>query len=93
MESWIFRLLYAAGACLIVGLCAAAQNDLAPSRGLLLVANKGEHTLGIIDPVEGRQIATVEEGGVSRRSARLCSHLWQFRRGHARHRRPHRGGD
>jgi DNA-binding beta-propeller fold protein YncE len=65
MESWIFRLLYAAGACLIVGLCAAAQNDLAPSRGLLLVANKGEHTLGIIDPVEGRQIATVEEGGIT----------------------------
>jgi YVTN family beta-propeller protein len=30
-----------------------------------LVTNKGDHTLGIIDPVEGRQIATVEEGGVT----------------------------
>ena len=65
MESWIFRLLFAAGAFLIVGLCAAAQNDPAPSRGLLLVANKGEHTLGIIDPVEGKQIAKVDEGGIT----------------------------
>lgn len=36
-----------------------------PSRGVLLVANKGEHTLGIIDPEAGRQIATVPEGGVT----------------------------
>ena len=33
--------------------------------GLLLVANKGDHTLGIIDPVAGRQIATVAEDGVT----------------------------
>lgn len=33
--------------------------------GLLLVANKGEHTLGIIDPVAGKQIAVVEESGVT----------------------------
>ena len=65
MESWIFRLLLAAGAFLIVALCAAAPSDPAPSRGLLLVANKGDHTLGIIDPVEGRQIATVDEGGIT----------------------------
>src|SRR5215813_9650381 len=32
---------------------------------LLLVANKSEHTLGIIDPDAGRQVATVEEGGVT----------------------------
>ena len=37
----------------------------APSHGLLLVANKGDHTLGIIDPVEGKQIATVDEGGIT----------------------------
>ncbi len=66
MESSLFRLLLVAGGFLIVGLCAAtAQNDPAPSRGLLLVANKGEHTLGIIDPVEGMQIAKVDEGGVT----------------------------
>src|ERR1017187_6942815 len=33
--------------------------------GLLLVANKGNQTLGIIDPVAGRQIATVAEDGVT----------------------------
>ncbi len=31
--------------------------------GLLLVANKGAQTLGIIDPVAGQQIAIVAEGG------------------------------
>jgi YVTN family beta-propeller protein len=36
-----------------------------PSQGLLLVANKGEQTLGIIDPVAGRQLATVPEDGVT----------------------------
>ena len=65
MESWTFRLLFAAGAFLIVALCAAAPSDPAPSRGLLLVANKGDHTLGIIDPVEGKEIATVDEGGIT----------------------------
>src|SRR5579872_2567204 len=33
------------------------------SNGLLLVDNKGEKTLGIIDPESGRQIAVVEEDG------------------------------
>lgn len=40
-----------------------------PARGLLLVANKGEHTLGIIDPDAGRQLATVEQSGVGSVSA------------------------
>lgn len=35
----------------------------AESHGLLLVANKGEKTLGIIDPVAGQQIAVAEEEG------------------------------
>jgi DNA-binding beta-propeller fold protein YncE len=33
------------------------------SRGVLLVTNKGDQTLGIIDPEAGRQIATVKESG------------------------------
>lgn len=33
--------------------------------GLLLVANKGDQTLGLIDPVAGRMIATVPEEGVT----------------------------
>src|SRR5712691_8208723 len=33
--------------------------------GVLLVANKGDHTLGIVDPAAGRQVAVVEESGVT----------------------------
>jgi len=33
--------------------------------GKLLVANKGDHTLGIIDPVANRQTAVVPENGVT----------------------------
>jgi YVTN family beta-propeller protein len=33
--------------------------------GWLLVANKGEHTLGIIDPVKHQQIASIPEDGVT----------------------------
>jgi DNA-binding beta-propeller fold protein YncE len=32
---------------------------------LLLAANKGDHTLSLIDPIAGRQIATVDVGGVT----------------------------
>ena len=32
---------------------------------MLLVANKAEHTLGIVDPVAGRQIVTVPEDGTT----------------------------
>lgn len=35
------------------------------SKGVLIVANKGEQTMGIIDPETGRQLATVAEGGVT----------------------------
>jgi len=42
-----------------------AEPSRAGSAGLLLVANKGDHTLGIIDPVAGRQIAAVPEDGVT----------------------------
>jgi DNA-binding beta-propeller fold protein YncE len=58
-------LLLAAGVFLIVGVCAGAPNGPTPTRGLLLVANKGDHTLGIIDPVEGKQIAIVQESGIT----------------------------
>src|ERR1700733_13756794 len=33
--------------------------------GLLLVANKGDQTMGIIDPAAGQQLATVAEDGVT----------------------------
>jgi len=41
---------------------AAAANEGGP---VLLVANKGDQTLGIVDPRAGEQIATVAEGGTT----------------------------
>jgi len=35
----------------------------APGRGVLLVANKGDESLGIVDVDSGQQVATVPEGG------------------------------
>jgi len=35
------------------------------AHGQLLVVNKGEQSLGIVDPTSGRQIATVPEGGIT----------------------------
>ena len=43
----------------------AAEAGSGDGSGLLLVANKGSRTLGIIDPGAGRQIATVAEDGVT----------------------------
>ena len=43
----------------------AAEPGADGSKGRLLIANKGDHTLGIIDPEAGRQIATVPEDGVT----------------------------
>ena len=37
----------------------------ANSGGLLLVANKGDHTLGLIDPSQHRQVAVVSEPGIT----------------------------
>src|SRR5580658_9620948 len=39
--------------------------DLLPTKGWLLVANKGDHTLGIVDPASGTQVAAIDEGGVT----------------------------
>ena len=36
-----------------------------PTHGLLLVANKGDHTLGVIDPDAGKEIATIDENGIT----------------------------
>src|SRR3984893_694335 len=36
-----------------------------PASGVLLVANKGDHTLGIIDPAAGKQVAVIPENGVT----------------------------
>jgi YVTN family beta-propeller protein len=51
---------------LLVGLEAVAAQPPKSSRsGWLLVANKGDAGMGIVDPQTGEQIATVPEGGVT----------------------------
>lgn len=59
--TWLFALLF----LFTVPMASFSAESSAGAGGLLLVANKGEHTLGIIDPVEGRQVATVPEDGVT----------------------------
>jgi YVTN family beta-propeller protein len=43
----------------------AVPADAPHGRGLLLVANKADRILGIVDPAAGRQIATVAESGTT----------------------------
>jgi YVTN family beta-propeller protein len=57
-----------AGAAVLVTLAATAVDLGAGGPApvdLLLVANKGDHTLGIIDPVAGKMVATVTQSGVT----------------------------
>ncbi len=65
MESWTIRFLLATVTFGVVPLFAAGPNPPSTGSGWLLVANKGDHTLGIIDPVEGKEVATVDEGGIT----------------------------
>src|SRR5215831_11924518 len=51
-----FLLLFTAVLALVSG---------AGPSGYLLVANKGDRTVGFVDPDSGKQIATVEEGGTT----------------------------
>lgn len=62
------RLQFSLGLLLAGMLCVSGLSRSvakSTSRGFLLVANKGDNALGIIDPVAGRQIGEVAEGGVT----------------------------
>jgi YVTN family beta-propeller protein len=48
---------------LLAALAVSAEENAA--HGLLLICNKGDHTLGLIDPAAGQMIATVPEDGVT----------------------------
>lgn len=51
---------------LIAVIVLAAAFSIADSHSsFLLVANKGEHTLGLVDPAAGHQIATINETGIT----------------------------
>jgi len=65
MEWPILRTLAFVCLGLIVPLWVAVPTETSPSHGLLLVANKGNQTLGIIDPVAGREVAEIPEGGIT----------------------------
>jgi YVTN family beta-propeller protein len=60
-----FRFLLALVMVVAMSALLQPQSETNVQRALLLVANKGEHTLGLIDPAAGRQIATVDVGGVT----------------------------
>lgn len=64
MQRWQLISVLSMVGVLGVGILAAAKTDSSKS-GWLLIANKGDNSLGIIDPLAGRQIAEVPEGGVT----------------------------
>jgi len=52
-------------AVLLIGAGLARGEDAKPVAGLLLVVNKGDHTLGVVDPASGKSLATVVQSGVT----------------------------
>jgi len=93
MECYSPRTSVLIGLGLLVPLWVAAQTEPPPSRGMLLVANKGNQTLGIVDPEAGREVAEIPEGGnygprsgrLTRGTDGLCPDLWELRRRQAGH--------
>jgi YVTN family beta-propeller protein len=67
MESCTLRVLLAAGAMVLLAMTAVAGEGPKPepSRGVLLVTNKGDHSLAIVDPETGVKTASVDEGGIT----------------------------
>lgn len=59
------RALLSLAAVIGISLAGISLIGAVPRSGLLLVANKGEHTLGIIDPASARQITTITETGIT----------------------------
>src|SRR4051794_2228761 len=59
------RFLALLGAAFLMLTSSYAASSATHAKGLLLVANKGDHTLGIIDPSLGKQVATIDEEGVT----------------------------
>lgn len=61
-RSWT---LAAATALLSLVTLAAIRDTAGRDHGLLLVANKGDRTISIVDPDSGRQLAAVDVGGIT----------------------------
>jgi YVTN family beta-propeller protein len=62
MRRWQLMLTLSVLGVIGVGALSVAKTD---SGGWLLIANKGDNSLGIIDPVAGKQVAAVPEGGIT----------------------------
>ena len=65
MDWVILKALALVCLALLVPLRETAQTGASTSHGLLLVANKGNQTLGIVDPEAGREVAEIPEGGIT----------------------------
>jgi len=61
------KLLQVVLPCVVGILAMTVSFDAAGASGdaVLLIANKGEQTLGIVDPKAGQQLATIAEGGIT----------------------------
>lgn len=60
-----FRVTRLAIGISVMALLSQAQHAEAASESVLLVANKGAKTLGIVDPAVGKQTATIAEEGIT----------------------------
>lgn len=60
-----FAVFFTSAAVLILALCAYSSGSQSTNKGMLLVANKGDNSMGIIDVAAGKQVAEVPEGGVT----------------------------
>jgi DNA-binding beta-propeller fold protein YncE len=65
MKGLHFVLLLVIGVTALAAIYKTASVDAAATGAVLLIANKGDETLGIIDPAAGQQVATVAEGGTT----------------------------
>lgn len=61
LASWL--MLIASTGLIFPALAAAAPPSAQSSRGTLLIVNKGDQTLGIVDPEAGDEVATVKLSG------------------------------
>ncbi len=58
-------LIVSAGFGILFSFAFAREPADESNRGLLIVANKGDHTISIVDPVAGREIGRIAESGVT----------------------------
>ncbi len=58
-------LIVSAGFGLLISFVFGPKLPDVPGGGLLIVANKGDHTISVVDPAAGREVGRVKESGVT----------------------------